>query len=74
MAELVARKRSLIPLGERGPIEGWMDDDVASAATQLFGSGPSGLLVDRRAGAVDLDGARWSARNWASCTSSLGWR
>ena len=22
-----------------------MDDDVASAATQLFGSGPSGLLV-----------------------------
>lgn len=45
MAELVARKRSLIPLGERGPIEGWMDDDVASAATQLFGSGPSGLLV-----------------------------
>ena len=45
MADVVVRQRSLIPLGERGPIEGWMDDDVASAATQLFGSGPSGLLV-----------------------------
>jgi hypothetical protein len=45
MPELAIRQRSLIPLGDRGPIEGWMDDDVASAATQLFGSGPSGLLV-----------------------------
>jgi hypothetical protein len=45
MADSVVRQRSLIPLGDRGPIEGWMDDDVASAATQLFGSGPSGLLV-----------------------------
>jgi hypothetical protein len=26
-------------------MEGWMDDDVASAASQLFGSGPRGLLV-----------------------------
>jgi hypothetical protein len=39
------RQRSLLALGERGPIEGWMDEDVASAATQLFGSGPRGLLV-----------------------------
>ena len=45
MAEAVVRQRSLLPLGARGPIEGWMDDDVASAATQLFGSGPTGLLV-----------------------------
>lgn len=45
MGEIVARKRSLIPLGVGGPVEGWMDDDIASAATQLFGSGPSGLLV-----------------------------
>src|SRR5271163_1014898 len=45
MSEVVLRQRSLLPLGERGAIEGWMDDDVASAATQLFGSGPSGLLV-----------------------------
>jgi len=45
MTEVLVRQRSLLPLGTRGPIEGWMDDDVASAATQLFGSGPSGLLV-----------------------------
>jgi len=45
MGESMIRQRSLLPLGPRGPIEGWMDDDVASAATQLFGSGPSGLLV-----------------------------
>jgi hypothetical protein len=45
MGESVVRQRSLLPFGPRGPIEGWMDDDVASAATQLFGSGPSGLLV-----------------------------
>jgi hypothetical protein len=45
MANVVVRQRSLLPLGARGPIEGWMDDDVASAATQLFGSGPTGLLV-----------------------------
>jgi hypothetical protein len=35
----------MIPLGDRGPIEGWMDDDVASAATQLFSGGAGGLLV-----------------------------
>ena len=45
MGEVVVRQRSLVPLGPRGPVEGWMDDDVASAATQLFGNGPSGLLV-----------------------------
>jgi hypothetical protein len=45
MGDLVLRQRSLMPLGDRGPIEGWMDDDVASAATQLFGGGPRGLLV-----------------------------
>ena len=41
----VPRQRSLVPLEDRGPIEGWMDNDVASAATQLFGSGPRGVLV-----------------------------
>jgi hypothetical protein len=45
MADQTVRQRSLLPLGIGGPIEGWMDDDVASAATQLFGQGPSGLLV-----------------------------
>ncbi|MGI8412383.1 MAG: hypothetical protein ACR2LV_05525 [Solirubrobacteraceae bacterium] len=45
MAESLVRQRSLLPFGANGPIEGWMDDDVASAATQLFGSGPCGLLV-----------------------------
>jgi hypothetical protein len=38
------RQRSLLPL-PGGAIEGWMDDDVASAATQLFGAGPQGLLI-----------------------------
>ena len=42
---VVPRQRSLVPLGERGYVEGWMDDDVASAATQLFGRGPRGMLV-----------------------------
>ena len=42
---VVARQRSLMPIGERGYVEGWMDDDVASAATQLFGNGPRGMLV-----------------------------
>jgi hypothetical protein len=32
-------------MGAGGPLEGWMDDDAASAAGQLFGSGPSGVLV-----------------------------
>jgi hypothetical protein len=45
MTTPVARQRALIPFGEGGALEGWMDDDVASAATQLFGNGPSGLLV-----------------------------
>jgi len=42
---LVPRQRSLMPIGQYGYVEGWMDDDVASAATQLFGSGPRGMLV-----------------------------
>lgn len=45
MSDVVVRQRSLLALGEGGPIEGWMDNDVASAATQLFGSAPRGLLV-----------------------------
>lgn len=45
MPQELVRQRSLIPLGPGGPIEGWMDDDVASAATQLFGSAHGGLLV-----------------------------
>jgi hypothetical protein len=45
MATAVARQRSLLPLDPSGRIEGWMDDDVASAATQLFSSGPNGVLV-----------------------------
>jgi len=45
MSDVVVRQRSLLALGEGGPIEGWMDNDVASAATQLFGTGPRGLLV-----------------------------
>jgi len=45
MPDVAPRQRSLIPFGVGGAIEGWMDDDVASAATQLFSSGPSGLLV-----------------------------
>jgi hypothetical protein len=28
-----------------GAVEGWMDDDAGTAAGQLFGSGPAGLLV-----------------------------
>jgi len=45
MAEPPARQRSLLPSPFTGSIEGWMDDDVASAASQLFGSGARGLLV-----------------------------
>jgi hypothetical protein len=45
MAESLVRRRPPIPFEQAAPIEGWMDDDVASAATQLFGSGPAGLLV-----------------------------
>jgi hypothetical protein len=45
MTEVAVRQRSILPMGQGAPVEGWMDDDVASAATQLFGSGPAGLLV-----------------------------
>lgn len=41
---LVARHRSLLPI-DGGGLEGWMDEDAAAAAGQLFGSGPRGLLV-----------------------------
>lgn len=46
MSELAVapRQRSLRPLGH-GALEGWMDEDAAAAAGQLFGSGPAGLLV-----------------------------
>lgn len=40
------RQRSLLPMPiAGGAVEGWMDDDAATAAGQLFGSGPAGLLV-----------------------------
>lgn len=32
-------------MGASGTLEGWMDDDAASAAGQLFGNGPCGVLV-----------------------------
>ncbi len=45
MAATLVRQRSLMPLAPGAPVEGWMDEDAAAAAGQLFGSGPSGLLV-----------------------------
>lgn len=39
-----ARQRALLPT-PNGVIEGWMDEDAAAAAGQLFGTGPSGMLV-----------------------------
>jgi hypothetical protein len=38
------RQRAVLPTAN-GALEGWMDEDAAAAAGQLFGSGPSGLLV-----------------------------
>lgn len=32
-------------MGAGGTLQGWMDEDAASAAGQLFGSGPRGVLV-----------------------------
>jgi hypothetical protein len=32
-------------MGVGGTLEGWMDEDAAAAAGQLFGSGPRGVLV-----------------------------
>ena len=44
MLKTAVGSRSLV--ARRGQaLDGWMDDDVASAATQLFGPGPSGMLV-----------------------------
>jgi len=45
MTEFVARQRALLPAEAGGALEGWMDEDAAAAACQLFGSGPAGLLV-----------------------------
>jgi hypothetical protein len=45
MSVPVVRQRSLLPIGAGGTLEGWMDEDAASAAGQLFGSGPCGVLV-----------------------------
>lgn len=43
MSTPAVRHRALLPL--EGTLEGWMDDDAAAAAGQLFGSGPNGVLV-----------------------------
>ena len=42
--ELALRQRSLLPTAS-GSLEGWMDEDAAAAAGQLFGDGPRGVLV-----------------------------
>lgn len=44
MSSSVARERSLVAPSS-GYVEGWMDEDAAAAAGQLFGKGPAGLLV-----------------------------
>lgn len=41
---LATRQRSVMPRAD-GTLEGWMDEDAAAAAGQLFGSGPAGLLI-----------------------------
>lgn len=43
MEKALTRPRA--QLGAEAAIDGWMDDDVASAATQLFSDGPHGALV-----------------------------
>jgi hypothetical protein len=45
MSAPAVRQRSLLPIGTGGTLQGWMDEDAASAAGQLFGSGPRGVLV-----------------------------
>ncbi len=42
---MTVRQRALVPTPLAGAVEGWMDDDIASAASQLFGSGSRGVLV-----------------------------
>jgi hypothetical protein len=42
--DLAVRQRSLLPTAS-GSLEGWMDEDAAAAAGQLFGDGPRGVLV-----------------------------
>lgn len=44
MSKALVRQRSLVPMAS-GSLEGWMDEDAAAAAGQLFGSGPGGVLV-----------------------------
>ena len=45
MSTALVRQRSLLPMGQHGALEGWMDEDAAAAAGQLFGAGPRGVLV-----------------------------
>jgi hypothetical protein len=45
MSPPAVRQRSLLPVPPDGALEGWMDEDAAAAAGQLFGSGPRGVLV-----------------------------
>jgi hypothetical protein len=44
VSDVLVRQRSLIPTAG-GSLEGWMDEDAAAAAGQLFGDGPRGVLV-----------------------------
>jgi hypothetical protein len=45
MAAALVRQRSLLATPHSTALEGWMDEDAAAAAGQLFGSGPRGVLV-----------------------------
>src|SRR3954464_307242 len=45
MSSSLVRQRSLLPMGHGGAVGGWMDEDAAAAAGQLFGAGPRGVLV-----------------------------
>lgn len=45
MSTELTRQRSLLAAPISGAVEGWMDEDAAAAAGQLFGSGPAGVLV-----------------------------
>src|SRR6266508_1559954 len=45
MSTALVRQRSLLPMNSGVGLEGWMDEDAAAAAGQLFGSGPRGVLV-----------------------------
>src|SRR3954452_17887023 len=45
MSTALVRQRSLLAVRRHGALEGWMDEDAAAAAGQLFGAGPRGVLV-----------------------------